>query len=188
MPLAFGIDPSLTGFGISDGDRHEVFSTDAGSPLWARSSFLTTAVRQYVGEQTAFAEYLGDQLAVMVSPPERHFFIEGPSFGSPRGASHLFEVGWLMCDLDRLARFMGAQVTIVQPSTLRKFVTGKGNAPKETLALRCFKRWGVEIENDRGFNKLEAYCLHRYGLAVLAGEIVHAEIAKRGAGRRKKTA
>lgn len=176
--MIVGIDPSLTGCGVSDGERHEVISTSAAFSLAARAGQIATGIRAFIDRAPS--------LTIATQPRPHQFIIEGPALGSPRGASHLYEIGWLMCEIDRLARFLGAQQIIVQPSTLRKFVTGKGNTPKEELALRCFKRWGVEIAGDRGSNKLEAYCLHRYGLAVVAGEIAHVEIAKRGKGGRKK--
>ena len=53
---------------------------------------------------------------------------------------------------------------VVPPSTLKKFVTGKGNAKKDQMLLKTFKRWGVEF-NDH--NVCDAYGLARYGLAEL---------------------
>jgi len=186
-----GIDPSLTGCGVSDGTRHIRIETKAGLELRDRVAHIVSEIRLFIADgatitATAFTEDTMTRSGFITTP---RFFIEGPAMGSPRGASHLYEIGWLMNSLDRFARHFGATVTLVQPATLRKFVTGKGNTPKEQLALKCFKRWGIEIEDDRGFNKLEAYCLVQYGAAVLAGEIAHTEIAKRGrGGRRKKPA
>lgn len=170
----YGLDPSLAGFGISDGERHEVIKTQAGIEISARSALIVKAVRHFV---------TGDGLEPIAS---LHFFVEAPAPGIAAGSSNPYDRGWLDCDLHRLARFLGAKLTMVSPGTWLKYVTGKGNFPKERLALHCFKKYGIEIEDDKGANKLEAYCIWRYGQAVVSGEIEHVPIAQRGAGKRKK--
>ncbi len=52
---------------------------------------------------------------------------------------------------------------IVAPTTLKKFVTGKGNAQKDVMLLEIFKRWGVTFFDD---NEADAYALARTAQAV----------------------
>ena len=52
---------------------------------------------------------------------------------------------------------------IVAPTTLKKFVTGKGNAQKDSMLLEIFKRWGVTFFDD---NEADAYALARVAQAV----------------------
>lgn len=50
----------------------------------------------------------------------------------------------------------------VPPSTLKKFVTGKGNSDKNIMMQKAFKQWGVEFSDD---NACDAFCLAKYGHA-----------------------
>lgn len=163
-----GIDPSLTGFGVSDGERHEVFSSSVSDSLRDRTTKLGARV-------VDFSPAYDDALWV----------VEAPSFGS---VGHLYEVGWLMCEIYRAAVLVGAKIIEVSPSTLKKFATGKGNTKKDEMKLKVFRKWGIEFEKDPGSDKLFAYCLWRYGMAVVAGEIVHTPSAPRGAKRKKVAA
>lgn len=54
---------------------------------------------------------------------------------------------------------------IVAPSTLKKFVTGKGNSPKDIMMLETYKRWGVSILDN---NQCDAYGLARIGCLLAA--------------------
>lgn len=189
--MIIGIDPSLTGCGISDGERHIVISTKSELALAERSSQIMREIREFV--ESAPMRFRGDDSAIVNGeavrehmPGPLRFYVEAMAPGVMAGKSNPFDRGWLECDLHRLAHFMGAKVTMVSPGTWLKHAAGRGNFPKEKLSLFCFKKYGIEIDDDRGDNKLEAFCIQRYGAAVVAGEIEHVEIAKRGAGRRKK--
>ena len=54
---------------------------------------------------------------------------------------------------------------IINPTTLKSFVIGtkgaKKGSKKELMLLHCFKRWGVEFENN---NLCDAYCLARLAM------------------------
>lgn len=49
---------------------------------------------------------------------------------------------------------------IVAPTTLKKFVTGKGNTEKGMMLLETYKRYGISFEND---NECDAYGLAMIG-------------------------
>ena len=53
---------------------------------------------------------------------------------------------------------------IVAPTTLKKFVSGKGNSPKDLVLLETYKRYGVSFKDD---NLCDAYVLARIGEALL---------------------
>lgn len=53
----------------------------------------------------------------------------------------------------------------VAPTTLKKFVTGKGSGKKDQMRLAVYKKWGYEHDSD---NVVDAYALARLGL-VYAG-------------------
>lgn len=83
--------------------------------------------------------------------------IEGLSFGS-KGQSML-ELAGLHYVL-RLSLFnCKSNYKVVPPTTLKKFVTGKGNVKKEQMLLQVYKKFGVEFNDN---NICDAYCLARY--------------------------
>lgn len=53
---------------------------------------------------------------------------------------------------------------IVAPTTLKKFITGKGNSPKDIMMLETYKMYGESILDN---NACDAYALAQVGLAVL---------------------
>lgn len=55
---------------------------------------------------------------------------------------------------------------IVAPTTLKKFVTSKGNCPKDLMMLETYKRFGESFTDN---NICDAYGLSKVGEAVLGG-------------------
>ncbi len=53
---------------------------------------------------------------------------------------------------------------IVAPTTLKKFITGKGNCPKDLMLLETYKRYGEEFNDD---NVCDAFGLAKIGEALL---------------------
>ncbi len=53
---------------------------------------------------------------------------------------------------------------VVPPSTLKKFVTGKGNGQKNLMLREVSHRWGVEAADD---NQADAVALAEFGRAYL---------------------
>jgi len=51
--------------------------------------------------------------------------------------------------------------SVVPPSTLKKFVTGKGNCKKDLVLLKVFQKWGVEFSDN---NLADAYSLAKFAL------------------------
>jgi crossover junction endodeoxyribonuclease RuvC len=51
----------------------------------------------------------------------------------------------------------------VPPTSLKKFVTGKGNAKKDLMLLGVYKRWDFDTEDD---NEADAYGLAMFGRAI----------------------
>lgn len=164
-----GLDPSLTGFGVSDGAASFVIATTNDDTLGKRCRIIFDRLTEFATAQAK------PQLWV----------VEAPML-NPKMGMHLYEVGWIMSHVyDALATVGEVRIIEVPPATLKKFVTTKGNADKTAMAIRVYKRWGVEFPSDRGGNLVDAYCLHKYGVAVEAGEIEHVPSAKRGAKRKK---
>lgn len=173
-----GIDPSFTGCGISDGVRHEIISTKP-----AEGEDQITGLRRRCDEIVdGIARFVGDTVAP-------HIFIEAPMMAAPaHGGSHLFDLGWLMHDIMTCVPSVvvgGATFTLVPILAVKKFASGKGNTKKDEMKLAVFKKWGVEFERDPGCDKLHAFVLHKYGQAVLSGELAAPVIKRRGKGQGK---
>ena len=71
-------------------------------------------------------------------------------------------------------------VQVLAPNTWKKYVAGKGNAGKEQVAVKTFKRWGIEFTNQ---NLCDAHGLAQWGRAFLRGEVEDPKAAKKK-GRR----
>lgn len=50
---------------------------------------------------------------------------------------------------------------VVPPSTLKKFVTGKGNCKKNVMLKCCYQNWEFDTNDD---NICDAYCVCRYAV------------------------
>lgn len=59
---------------------------------------------------------------------------------------------------------LGIPFVIVAPTSLKKFVTGKGNSGKDIVMLEAYKRWNVSITDN---NICDAY-----GLAKIAEALI----------------
>jgi len=53
---------------------------------------------------------------------------------------------------------------IVAPTTLKKFITGKGNSEKDTMFLEIYKRYGLSFTNN---NIADAFSLAKVGQTLL---------------------
>lgn len=87
--------------------------------------------------------------------------IEGYSMGSRAG--QLASIGELGGVIKLLLHRNGFRYTIVAPTQLKKFVTGKGNAMKDEIMMHVYKRWGWEAKDN---NQADAYGLGRIALAL----------------------
>ena len=86
--------------------------------------------------------------------------IEGISFGSRKNPLILVELGALNYYVRIKLIENGIKPIIIAPSSLKKFVTGKGNVNKNIMIKEIFKKWNVDFNDD---NLADAYGLARFG-------------------------
>jgi crossover junction endodeoxyribonuclease RuvC len=88
-------------------------------------------------------------------------YIEGPSYSST--GAFVLQMGALHYYLRIFFRKKNIDYRIIPPGTLKKFVAGegKGNAKKELMLLKVYKKWGVEFDDN---NLADAYSLARMAL------------------------
>jgi hypothetical protein len=180
------MDPSLTGFGISNGEIDSRFHTDSETGMLDdRVGWLVLKVRSFVVDAVRAARLSpGDDLLWAIEAP----MLRVPVRDGNANGTHLYEIGYLMCALASMSRASyGFPVECIHVPTaaLRKLVKLPGNAPKDSMSKAAFKALGIDIQVDRGLDKLMARLLHVYGTRVRGGEIVHADPAQRGSGKRR---
>jgi len=111
--------------------------------------------------------FIERELRAVVNAYEPNYaVIEGYSYGSPTGQFALGEVGGIA----RLV-LTGNQIPyiIVPPTSLKKYVTGNGNATKIMMALQVQEELGLAIHDD---NECDAYCLAAVGSHVFESNLV----------------
>jgi len=88
-------------------------------------------------------------------------YMEGPSYSSV--GKFVLQMGALHFLIRLIFLKTKVDYKVITPGTLKKFVCGegKGNAKKELMLLKTFKKWGVEFADN---NLCDAYGLARLAL------------------------
>jgi len=180
----YGLDPSLTSFGLSDGTRHIVVKTKPNNEL-SQAQDLIRRTAEIIDGIWHFIEDVDDCLLVL----------EAPSLNTVSGGNHLYECGWLMAAIYRSFPF---DIIEVPPSSLKLFFAGNGGAgkkhsdtPKKQHYEPCMDcaardKWGKTFEKDAGRDKRDAFALYAFGVAVEAGTYTHVQSKRRGHEKAEK--
>jgi crossover junction endodeoxyribonuclease RuvC len=146
MKYFIGIDLSLTGTGIvlidSEGKitKQNLIETSPKTKIELRIAEIASAIHDVI--------HPGDALCM-----------EGLAFGA-RGQSML-ELAGLHYHIRITLTERELPFRVIPPTTLKKFITGKGNAKKEQMLLQVYKRFGIEFDNN---NLADAYGLARMAM------------------------
>lgn len=91
---------------------------------------------------------------------ELHVAMEGYAMGRTFNREKLGELGGVV----KLAHatVFGSDPLVVPPTTLKKFITGKGNASKKEVVASVQSKWDSGVKND---NIADAYGLAQYAKA-----------------------
>ena len=92
-------------------------------------------------------------------------YIEAPSLHS-KGTNAL-QMGALHYMIATYLHKHKVNYKAIEPTKLKKFATGKGNAKKELMLLNVYKKWGISFENN---NSADAYSLARMALEEYLNE------------------
>jgi Holliday junction resolvasome RuvABC endonuclease subunit len=147
--VSIGIDQSYSGFAITAIDNQGNYYTEVMKiegvgveRLHKARAFMLGFVSRYIVEAIA---------------------IEGYAFGSQM-ANMAGELGGMirlaLYDNYRFATPEAAFPLVVPPTSLKKYITGKGRVDKNQILLNVYKKWGVEFNNDNAADS--------YGLARIA--------------------
>lgn len=139
-PFTFiGLDLSLTGTGIA------VISPDAVTTYTVGSKGHdgdTYPVRQQrlATMKSRVLQHVPDSESVILA-------MEGPSFGSTGGSAHERAGFWWLIYSALAER--GQQVTVIVPSSLKRYATGAGGASKDTVLAAVVRRYlDVDVRNN----------------------------------------
>ena len=86
-------------------------------------------------------------------------YIEGLSYGSKGQAVSQLGAAHFLTRIFLWKKQINYK--IIEPTVLKKFVTGKGQCKKDLILLKVFKRFGVEFESN---DLADAYSLARMAL------------------------
>lgn len=144
-----GVDTSTkTGYAILD-DKGEVVNVGVLHHKPQANRFARFA--HYTREISELVEAYGVDVVI----------IEGYSFGGKFNNSLQYELGSCI----RMKLYQDEVMFVeVPPTSLKKFVTGKGNAKKDLMLLAVYKRWDFDTEDD---NEADAYGLAQFGRAIV---------------------
>jgi len=149
-PMFVGMDPSYNGFSIMVIDKNgeiieqKLLSSDTKKEAEERIIELERGFKFVPNIHSLHSVY-----------------IEGPSYSS-NGAFQL-QMGALHYYMRIFLFKKDIKYTIIAPTSLKKFVAGegKGQAKKELMLLKTYKKWGIEFDNN---NLCDAYGLARMAL------------------------
>jgi Holliday junction resolvasome RuvABC endonuclease subunit len=131
--LCIGVDPSATSTGIAFLHNEQLLVTHimpkklCGAP---RLAFLRNAFVEQCDKYTV------DKIFAC---------IEGPALSACNRADTLGQVrGIFLLSLEDIK----ATITVVQPTTLKKFATKHGNASKENMITAAYNKWHRYLQED----------------------------------------
>lgn len=98
------------------------------------------------------------QTVGLCAQEETRVLIEGYAFSAHMAYSRA------IAELGGIVRYhlreLGQRPIEVAPTSLKKFIAGKGNAEKNTIVKEVYKRWGVDLSSD---NLADAFGLAKIG-------------------------
>jgi Holliday junction resolvasome RuvABC endonuclease subunit len=152
--IAVGIDQSYSGFGIT------ILNVDDKSQY---GTLVFKAEQMHIDRLV----WVQDKLSKVIRPLAVNrdsitVAMEGYAFGTTM-AHMLGELGAIvkLTCYNELDGFDGKYPYIIPPTTLKKYITGKGTGvQKNQILLNVYKKWGVEFNDDNAADS--------YALAMLA--------------------
>ena len=148
MTRVVGIDPSLTATGLAVvGNGVALASCVKIRPANLRGHERMDAIREVVLDTV-------DKAGLVV--------IEGPSYGSSAGQAGHHERAGLWWLLTRLLWQADIPYAVMSPSGLKKYITGKGNADKDSVLAAVVRRYGEHVVIDNN-NAADAFALAAAG-------------------------
>lgn len=133
-----GIDLSFTGTGliILDNQKNvtfqEVITSNSKDETTERIQKITNRILNKLDEHNNL----------------NGIYIEGISYGSTGKAFSQLSGLYYHTLIELENKFPSTTIKSIPPGTLKKFITGKGNAKKDLILLNVYKKFGIEFNNS----------------------------------------
>lgn len=155
-----GLDVSMTdtGYSVLDSDGTPIILSDVKPNKKVvvrdidRQLFILDTLTKNIEQDTMMA----DKVVIV---------IEDYAFGSQVGK--MFTRAELVGMIKRMLFLKDFEIYLVAPTSMKKFVTGIGNARKQEVIAAAKQKYGFEGKND---NICDALCLAKYCHAYLNGQ------------------
>lgn len=140
QPLTVGLDLSITGTGI-------VAITAGGYVSTARK--VGSKVVEGMGDIERFSLQVEAVMQVIGPRPVDLFVVENYAFSGNGQITRLAEyAGLVKYTLWSVYGVPEKNITFCSPMTMKKFVTGKGNAEKDQILKAVYQRWGQDFDSN----------------------------------------
>ncbi len=147
-----GIDLSIAGTAVTVLDSTVYENPDK----FIVSELISTGPRDFECFEARMDHISSRVFSICLKYPDSKIYMEGLSFGS-RGQSML-ELAALHYNVRLLFYKSTIPFKVIPPTVVKKFVTSKGNAPKELMLMYCLDKFKVKFTNN---NLCDSYCLAR---------------------------
>jgi crossover junction endodeoxyribonuclease RuvC len=154
--ITVGLDLSLTGTGVC-------VLTDSGHSLYTIKS--KPSGNKHLDELLRLKDIVSGIEDILIDQEDDVDLvaIEGLAFMA-RNTSALVQLAGLNYLVRSLLHDMKKDFTLVAPSSLKKFATGKGNGTKDLVMLEIYKKYGITVlDNNQG----DAFILAQVARAFL---------------------
>lgn len=154
--MILGIDPSLTHTAVVNLRDGQACIGEITPPTTPHTPDESVARLDYL--------YRGMRDSIQQVGKVSVVAFEGYAFGSMNKREAMGEAGGVL----RLAALHeGCRILVIQPTAVKKFVTGKGVAQKDIMRLAIYKRWGFEHESE---HVLDAFAVAQVATSMLLME------------------
>jgi len=143
-----GLDPSLVGTAVVMIDENSII---------AEQRLVITDSKEDI--ESRLLRIVREVSFLRCVPTLETVCIEGLAYLSH--SSRLFELAGIHFMLRCKMKECNIPFSVVPPTSLKKFATGKGNCGKDLIIKCVYEKWGVNFQND---NLADAYVLARMAL------------------------
>jgi crossover junction endodeoxyribonuclease RuvC len=159
-PFVVGFDLSLTCTGISIMDRNFVL-------LYANTMIPPESAGVGVSRLQWYWEQMNGLLAKIYNAGGKDDCLIGiENYGFSEASPWTGELGGMVKML-MVSAFGVLNLTLIPPTSLKLFATGKGNSPKSVVMTHVLKRFGADFSNygKPGEDMADAYAVARFTLS-----------------------
>ena len=159
MKIIMGIDPSLaeTGYCIINENNKIVTDVIKSSP----------SGKNPIDELMRIKKIVNNIKKIVCQHKPSIVCIENMAFMA-RNTTSLIQLGALNFFIRMMVDDLKIKFIMIAPCSLKKFITGKGNSPKDNMLLETYKRYGVSFSNN---NLCDAFGLAKIGQNLLNNNI-----------------